>query len=134
MNATFSAPLVRAYAFRGAPPSPSSAETACAQGPLQLLLINLANDTQATVQLPAAAPSAFAAAPSGCVMWTLGSAGGLGEPFATAASLNGLLLASTVDASSVDPATFLGRIVQPATEGGQTAMLHALSVSFLCYR
>jgi hypothetical protein len=125
LNATSSSRLVRAYAFRGAPPSPF-ASGLC--GALELLLINLDNSTAATpvVLPPAAAGATFAA-------WSL--APGAGGAFASEAILNGAPLPAAIDVSVRDPRDFLQHIVQPPVVGLVSAglALPPLSTNFVCY-
>jgi hypothetical protein len=129
LNATSSAPGVRAYAHAGAPPSPWAAAP-CVGSPLQLVLVNLDNSSQATgVALPPAPAGAGAASFSA---WSLTPTDG---PFGTGAAINGQPAVATVDAAVVDPASFLQGITAPATAGAVAAgvSLAPLSVTFVCY-
>ena len=127
LNASSTSPLVRAYAFSGAPPSPF-ASGLCGAG-LELLLLNLDNATAAAVTLPPAADggATFAA-------WSLAPTAE-GGPFARAATLNGDTLPAAIDVSQRDPRDFLQRIVQPPVTGPVSggAILPPLSTTFLCY-
>ena len=122
-----SSATVRAYAFAGAPPSPFGEAAACSS--LTLVLLNLDAAAPADVALPppAAGESGELAA------WTLAAGGG--GPFAAAATLNGAELPAVVDASKVDPRTFLQRIVQPPRRApvADGVTLPPLSVTFVCY-
>jgi len=127
LNATSSSRLVRAYAYAGAPPSPF-ASGLCGAGP-QLVLLNLDNATAAAATLPQASAGGvtFAA-------WSLAPTAA-GGPFASAATLNGAPLPTTIDVSQGDPRAFLQRIVQPPVTGlvSGGAQLPPLSTTFLCY-
>ena len=117
---------VRAYAFRGPPPSPFAARARCAPAGAQLLLLNLA-PAPAAAALPAAAPGAAFAA------WSLTGAGG--DVFSGAAELNGAPLPSTLDVRTGGaPAAALGFISVPPVEGlaRDGVTLPALSITFLC--
>lgn len=125
--ANSSSPSVRAYAFRGSPPSPFAARAECggAAAAAQLLLIN-AGGTPATVALPPTAAT-FAA-------WALAPRGG--DAFATEAELNGAPLPTTLDAAVNDPAPVLGFIGVPPVSGAVTAglTLPGWAVAFVCLR
>ena len=127
LNATSSSPMVRAYAFTGAPPSEWAAG-GCSASPLQLLLINLSSNSSTPVTLPTAGlPSAF-------VSYQLTPVGG--EPFAAQALLNGASLPLEVDVARADPAAFLHAIPVPPQAGivAQGLVLPPLSTTFLCFK
>ena len=131
LNATSSAPHVRAYAFLGQPSSPfAAAQCGGSSGGsgLQLLLLNLGN-TSAAVELPlgGATDASFAA-------WSLAPASD-GDAFGIGATLNGAALPVVINTTAVDPRTFLQRITQPAA-GGKVSdgiVLPRLSTTFVCY-
>jgi len=122
LNATSSDPDLRAYAYAGLPPSPFAAAD-CLQAQ-QLLLINLANTTSFCT-LPTVQGD-FSA-------WTLAAVGG--DPFGSAALLNGVPLPLTIDTRVTDPRTFLSNItiapVRGPVSGGIS--LDPQSTTFLCY-
>lgn len=131
-NVSSSSRLLRAYAFSGTPPSPF-AEAACASASVQLLLLNLDSAAGASVALPAATQGG-GAAPGLYSAWTLTS-GGESDPFSTLTALNGAALPTTVDSASINPATFLSKIVQPANTGrvSDGVPVPPLSTTILCY-
>ena len=121
-NASSSDPMVRAYAFSGAPTSPFASPHCSAS---QLLLINLHNDTGVSAVangVGGATYAAFSLTPSDGVF------GGM-------TSLNNVALANQIDASVVDPKTFLQNItVAPIT--GRTAdgiVLAPASITVVCF-
>lgn len=121
--ANSSAPSVRAYAFRGSPPSPFAARAQCGAAAAQLLLLNLAGAPAAVALPPAAASfSAWALAPRG------------GDAFATEAELNGAPLPTVLDAATTDPAPALGFIGVPPVSGAAAAglTLPGWAVAFVC--
>jgi hypothetical protein len=125
LNATSSDPDLRAYAYKGSPPSPFAA-TNCMQAQ-QLLLIYLGNSTL-SVSLPTDLTGNFAA-------WTLTSDDS-SNPFSVGAKLNDVTLPSTIDiASGIDPRTFLSNItVQPVVGPMSSGItLPPLSTTFICY-
>ena len=135
LNASSSDPFIRAYAFRGTPPSEHAALECAGDGRLQLLLINLYNSTNATVTLPRVVALSYSA-------WTLtpplATTAGRGvqstaalDPFSTRVRLNGQILPEKVDG----PALFLEKIpVPPSVAPVQTGMtLPPLSMSFVCF-
>ena len=129
LNATATSRLVRAYAFRGPPPSPfASAECTGTGGGLQLLLLKLENATATAVELPSAPAGAILAA------WSL-TAPGNGSPFGDRAALNGAVLPATIDVSQGDPRDFLQRVVQPPVRGRVVdgLVLPSSSITFVCY-
>jgi hypothetical protein len=129
LAASSSDPFLRVYAYSGAPPSPFAAP-ACVGAPLQLLLIHLGG-TQLTVSLPPV--PAPGPAYGSYAAWTLAPAA-TGGPFTLVAALNGAALPTLVDASVVDPATFLSGITQTAMTGavGGGISLPPISTTFLC--
>jgi hypothetical protein len=134
LNATSSSANVRAYAFRGAPPSPWTAPR-CAGGALQLLLLNLDNATALNVSLPVV-PSGGGEAASRTAAWTLTALPGQPEgPFTRLSAINGAANDVLVDVAHVDPASFLTGIAQPPVLGtvAAGATLPPISTTFLCY-
>jgi hypothetical protein len=122
-NVSSSDPMVRAYAFSGAPTSPF-ASPLCATS--QLLLINLHNDTSVSAVpqgVDGVTYSAFSLTPS---------ADGV---FGGTASLNGVALAERIDVSAVDPATFLQNITVAPVEGrtADGVALAPASITVVCF-
>ena len=130
LNASSSSADVRAYAFRGAPPSEYAAATYCGNGDApQLLLLHLGNVTSASAAVPSVDGYPNIAS------WTLAPTA-TGGPFGTDATLNGGdPLPATIDVRVTNPASFLSMIPRPATIGVSSAALTLppLSISFVCY-
>jgi hypothetical protein len=122
LAANSSSRAVRAYAFAGRAPSPFAARAECADG-VQLMLMNL-GAAPAAVALPPVAAT-FAA-------WSLAPLGG--DAFATAATLNGVPLPTTIDVATRDPATLLGALGVPPTRGAVAdgLTLDGWAIAFVC--
>eukprot|EP01051_Picozoa_sp_SAG22_P013830 SAG22_NODE_1598_length_4032_cov_1.979405_3_plen_644_part_00 len=142
-NVSSSSPNLRAYAFSGPAASAFAAqERECAgAAALQLLLINLSDDENATVALPAAPADFIAggatahATGSDSAAWTLAppTVDGSLAPFSTTVELNGVLLPDTIDGGAA--AGFLGSIPVKAVKQRTAAeglVLPPLSISFVC--
>jgi len=124
LNASSTSPFVRAYAFRGAPPSRFAAEECAEDGATQLLIINLYNTTNVMALLALGGATQFAA-------WTLTPPAE--GAFSMRVRLQEELLRDIVDAAT-NATGFLGVIPVPPVLG-RTAdgiELPALSVTFAC--
>jgi len=124
LNATSSDPFLRAYAFTGPPPSPYSPKS-CQSSNMQLLLLNLRNETSLQVTLPPA-PNHFSA-------WLVSPQAG--NPLGSQALINSVPAPGVIDVSTADPAAFLRGIIWPPISGEVAGgiTLPPLTTAFLCY-
>lgn len=161
LNATSSAPGVRAYAFTGTPPSKFAAPECAAAGAVQLLLINL--NEKDMVQIAPLPPKeqrsptskglkpgegsvgtwaawmlspVVAAIPAAGGRFSNGTQSSL-SPFAKRLLLNDMLLPALVDVAGggANATAFLGQIPVVAVRGAvaKGITLPPLAIAFICY-
>ena len=127
LNATSSSSMLRAYAFSGDPPS-QYAEEDCRGNAVQLLLINLSNESVA-VDTGSIGQGEGTHDTAGCAAWNLSPSPE--GPFSTKAMLNGAMLPSSVDSSVPD---YLEGIQQAKQLCGLTIDILPVSTTFVCIK
>ena len=127
LNVTSNSSTIRAYGYKGLPPSPFAA-TQCATSSLQLLLINLDNSTSDTSVVLPPVGAQYAA-------WTLSALPNPNGPFTTLSAINNIPVAVIVDISKSDPSKYLSGITEAPVVGNVVdgISISPLSTTFICY-